>query len=121
MNLRVRVGACCGLVVRYTMRLAIYSSSDGRARAARVLVATDDASRAERVARLVFLNLYKRMRATEHTPLRPFHILQRRHGLAEIVERGVGVHVKRPRASLPHREREFRLSNNASRHRHHLA
>ena len=32
-----------------------------------------------------------RVRATEHASRDPFNVLERRHGLAEIVERGVGV------------------------------
>jgi len=31
------------------------------------------------------------VRAAEHAPRDPFHVLERRHGLAEIVERGGGV------------------------------
>ena len=39
------------------------------------------------------LNIFcERVRASEHSPRGPFRILERRHGLAEIVERGVGVH-----------------------------
>ena len=33
------------------------------------------------------------MRAAKHAPRDPFRILERRHGLAEIVERGTGVFV----------------------------
>jgi hypothetical protein len=36
-----------------------------------------------------------RVRATEHAPCDPFHILERRHGLVEIVERGAVVFVER--------------------------
>ena len=32
-----------------------------------------------------------RVRATEHAPRGPFHVLERRHGLAEVVERGAFV------------------------------
>ena len=32
-----------------------------------------------------------RVRPAKHTPRGPFHVLESRHGLAEIVERGVGV------------------------------
>ena len=35
----------------------------------------------------------ERMRATEHAPRDPFQLLERRQGLAEILERDVGVHV----------------------------
>ena len=41
-----------------------------------------------------------RVRATEHTPRDPFQILERRHCLAEIVERGGGVVVDRPRVNF---------------------
>ena len=34
-----------------------------------------------------------RMRSTEHTPRDPFRVLERRHGLAQIVERGAVVSV----------------------------
>ena len=33
-------------------------------------------------------SLCERMRATEHAPRGPINVLKRRHGLAEIVERG---------------------------------
>ena len=40
----------------------------------------------------VALNLHReRMRAAEHAPHDPRRLLERRHGLAEIVERGAGV------------------------------
>ena len=40
------------------------------------------------------LNIFcERVRASEHSPRGPFRILERRHGLAEIVERGTGVFV----------------------------
>ena len=62
------------------------------------------------------------MRATEHAPRNPFRVLERRHGLAEIVGRGAGVRVERPRVSQLHPEREFMtLSKNASRLGRHLA
>ena len=41
------------------------------------------------------LNLqYERVRSTEYAPRGPFHVLERRHGLAEIVERGAVVFVE---------------------------
>ena len=59
------------------------------------------------------------MIATKHAPRGPFHILERRHGLAEVVERGGGVLAERPRVNLPHLEREnIRLAENASRHQY---
>tara|TARA_B100000459_G_C8495915_1_gene165121 strand:+ start:125 stop:346 length:222 start_codon:yes stop_codon:yes gene_type:complete len=45
------------------------------------------------------------MRATERAPSDPFHVLERRHGLVEIVDRGTGVHAERLRVNRPH----FRL------------
>ena len=52
----------------------------------------------DRLSRLSqgFLNPnYVRVRAAEDAPRGPFRVLERRHGLAEIVERGVGVCVER--------------------------
>ena len=40
---------------------------------------------------------YIRVRATEHALRDAFNLLERRHGLVEIVERGVGVHEERLR------------------------
>ena len=40
-----------------------------------------------------------RMRAAEHAPRGLCRLLERRHGLAEVVERGAGVQVERPRVS----------------------
>ena len=45
----------------------------------------------------------KRMCAAKHAPRSPFHLLVRRHGLAEIVERSAGVLVERPRVNAPGR------------------
>jgi len=57
------------------------------------------------------------MRAPEHAPRGPFRVLERRHGLAEIVERGAVVPVKRLPTNPPHFERDFiRLAENASRY-----
>ena len=39
------------------------------------------------------------MRATERAPSDPFHVLERRHGLVEIVDRGTGVHAERLRVN----------------------
>ena len=62
------------------------------------------------------------MRATEHAPRGPFHVPQRRHGLAEIVERGGGVLAERLRVNFPHLERDLiTLSENALHHGHRLA
>ena len=71
-----------------------------------------------RAASQCLLNLHcDRVRATEHAPRDPFYVLERRHGLAEIVERGAGVRAKRLRVIPPHPERELMtLSENAARH-----
>ena len=64
----------------------------------------------------------ERMRATHHAPGRPFRLLERRHGLAEIVERGGGVFAECTRVDRPHLERDIMiLSVNASRHGLHFA
>ena len=48
-----------------------------------------------RAASQCLLNLHcDRVRATEHAPRDPFYFLERRHGLAEIVERGAVVFVE---------------------------
>ena len=62
------------------------------------------------------------MSATEDAPSDPFHVLLRRHGLAEIVERGGGVLAEHRRVTRPHLEREsMSFSENASSHRHRFA
>ena len=62
------------------------------------------------------------MCATKHAPRDPFYVLERRHGLAEIVERRVVVGVERLRVICPQRERDtIRISNKALRHGNHFA
>ena len=62
------------------------------------------------------------MRATEHAPRGPCQVLERRHGLAEVTERGGGVLVERLRVIHPHPEREIMtLAEDASRHGRHFA
>ena len=46
-----------------------------------------------------------RVRATEDASRDPFCLLERRHGLVKIVERGASVHVERLRIIPPHLER----------------
>ena len=54
---------------------------------------------------------------SEHAPRNPFHILERRHALVEIVECGARVPVEHLRIITPHFEREpMSFSENASRH-----
>ena len=62
------------------------------------------------------------MRATKHASRGPFRLLEHRHGLAEIVERGVGVHVERLPVNPPHSERKYMtVTNNAPRHGYRFA
>ena len=57
------------------------------------------------------------MGAAQHAPGGRFQILERLHGLAEIFQRGVVVHVERACVIRPHLERELMsLTKNASRH-----
>ena len=62
------------------------------------------------------------VRSSQTAPRGRFDLLKRRHGLAEIFERGTVIFVERPRVNTPHRERDvMTLSENASRHRNHFA
>ena len=80
------------------------------------------AERGSRVSQFVLNPLCERVRATEDAPRGRFHVLEPRHGLAEIVERGVVVPPEHPRVSPPHLEREYiTLTKNASRHRNRSA
>ena len=55
-----------------------------------------------------------RVRTAEHAPRGPFRVLERRYGLAEMVERRAGVQVERRPCEFPHPEREFlTLAENA--------
>ena len=50
----------------------------------------------------IALNVHcERVCATEHAPRGPFHVLERRHSLAEIIERGAVVPVERHRVNPP--------------------
>ena len=81
----------------------------------------------------IFNLLYERVRsepprlgtgASEHAPRGPLRFLERRHGLAEIVERGAGHGVNAERPSVIHPQSEHRLitlSEDASRHWQHSA
>ena len=51
------------------------------------------AERGSRVSQCVLNALCGRVCATEHAPRDAFRVFERRHGLAAIVERGVGVFV----------------------------
>jgi hypothetical protein len=64
----------------------------------------------------------ERMRAAEHAPRDPLRVLERRYGLAEIVERSAGVAVERLRVIPPHFERQsMSFSESASRHGYQFA
>ena len=80
------------------------------------------AERGSRVSHFVLNYLCDRVRATKNSPRDPFRVFERRHGLAEVVERGGVVSVERRRVNRPHREREMiALTENASRHGNRLA
>ena len=65
---------------------------------------------------------YERVSATKHAPHDPRRLLKCIYGLAEIIERGAGVLVERPRVIQLHPEREMMtLAENASRHGKYLA
>ena len=75
-----------------------------------------------RGSQIVLNPFCERVRAAEHAPRGPCRILERRHGFADVVERGAGVHVERLRVSPLHPEREMMiLSKNSSRHGCHSA
>ena len=63
------------------------------------------------------LNVHcERVRAAEDASRDPFRVLERRHGLAEILERGGGVIAERYSVNLPRPERGvITISENASR------
>ena len=80
---------------------------------------------AERVSRVSQSGLKlrcARMRATKDAPSGPFHVLEHRQGLAEIVGRGGWVLVERQRVNFPKTERyRIIIAEDASRHGHHFA
>ena len=82
-----------------------------------------EAERGSRVWQIVLYPFCDRVRGgSEHAPRDSCRILERRHGLAEIIERGVGVQVERLRVSPPHLDRKSILfAENASRHGRYLA
>ena len=58
----------------------------------RVVPDGDGVSECRSHASQYVLNVHcERVRATEHAARGPFYLLERRHGLAEILERGAGV------------------------------
>ena len=48
-----------------------------------------------------------RVRGTKHATTYPFRVFERRHGLADIVERGAVVFGERDRRNPPQSEREY--------------
>ena len=80
---------------------------------------------AERGSRLLqeLLDLrYARVKFTEHAPDNPCRVLERRHGLVEIGERGGVVHVERSRVKRPDIERDLILATeDASSHGHYFS
>ena len=66
----------------------------------------------------IALNVHcERVRAAEHAPRDPFRVLERRHGLAEIIERRAVVIAECRRVIRPYPERNYMaLTEDASRH-----
>ena len=63
-----------------------------------------------------------RARPAKKAPRGPFRVLERRHGLADIGERGAGVQVERIRVTPPHPEIDsITFAQDASRHGHESA
>ena len=80
------------------------------------------AERGSRVLQITLNFRCERVRTTKHTPRDPFRGLERRHGLAEIVERGAVVSVEHPSVKPPQFERDIiTVSENPSRHGHRFA
>ncbi len=87
-----------------------------------LVISLAGAERGSRVLQFVLNSRCEWVRATEHAPRDPFRVLEHRHGLAEIVERGGGVLEERLRGSPPHNEREvMSFSKTASRHGYRFA
>ena len=98
------------------------ASGARRPRNAAAVVAFAGAEQCSCILQSILNPLCGRVRAAEHAPRGPFHVLERRHGLAEIVERGAGVHAESRRIILPHLQRELMtLAENASRRGHRFA
>ena len=73
------------------------------------------AERGSRLSQVILHRRCERMRASEDAPCDPFRLLERRHGLAEIVKRGAVVLAEHIRIQRPQLEREtnrlqFRVS-----------
>ena len=65
---------------------------------------------------------YKRMRSAEHAPSDLCRVLEHRHSLAEILERGAVVQTETPRVIQSHSERDYMtLSEDTFRHGPHFA
>jgi hypothetical protein len=78
--------------------------------------------RGSRVVQILRKTSCGRMRAPEHAARGPLHFLERRHGLAEIFERGGGVEVERLSVKRTHIEREcITFSENTPCHRNRFA
>ena len=76
-----------------------------------------DAEHSSRLLQVMIDVFCRRVRGTEHAPPDPFRVLERRHGLADIVERGGRVPVERPRVIPTHLKDEIvARAANTSRH-----
>ena len=80
------------------------------------------AERGSCVSQILPNPLRDRMRASEHAPRDPLRLLERRYGLAEVVESRAVVLVNFLRIIHLHRERDMTISSeNAPRHGYRLA
>ena len=80
------------------------------------------AERGSRGSQILLNRPRERICATEHAPRGRCHVLKRRYGLADIVERGAFVIVERRRVIKPRPERELMtLPENASLRGHNFA
>ena len=70
---------------RYLIKLVLVVKGRGRRRRGQRFAG---AERGSRVSQILLNSVCGRVCAAEHAPRGPFRVLERRHGLAEIVERG---------------------------------
>ena len=81
-----------------------------------------DGTELAKVSHPLLDRIYERMCASKNATSCPFRLHERRLGLTEVVERGVGVLVERPRVVDPDREREIMtFSENSPRYGYHCA
>ena len=77
------------------------AAAAARQRLAHERAAREGAERSSRTSQFALNPFCERVRASEHAPRYRLDVLERAHGLAEIVERGAGVVEERPRVIHP--------------------